>query len=150
MKTNARRLTLMLSTLIGFLAVSAAEPNVNPTGTWILTMSSTNTQARPTGQTLKLKLQGEHVTGTLSRNAGGKVEELTLEKGKLNGSDISFSTHHFALVYDHNVLQPTDTNKVTHSVFKGQLSGDTIKGKVEREYMGNRRTMDWEAKRVKE
>ena len=147
--------TPIVPILAGFLTVtglnlSAGEPTVNPTGTWRLTISSTNTQAHVAGQTLKLKLEGENVTGTLSRNAGGKIEELALEKGKLNGSDISFSTHHFALVYEHNVLQPTDTNMVTHSVFQGQISGDTIKGKVEREYMGNRRTQDWEAKRVKE
>jgi len=147
--------TLIVPILAGFLTVtgltlSAGEPTVNPTGTWIVTISTTNTQARPAGQTLKLKLEGEQLTGTLSRNAGGKIEQLAIEEGNLNGSDISFTTRHFALVYEHNVLQPTDTNLVTHSVFQGQIRGDTIKGKVEREYMGNRRTQDWEAKRVKE
>jgi hypothetical protein len=50
------------------------------------------------------------------------------------------------------VLQQTDTNKVTHSKFQGQIRGDTIKGTVEKKSWseGNSRTLDWEAKRVKE
>ena len=48
-----------------------------------------------------------------------------------------------------NVLQPTDTNKWSHSKYQGTISGDTIKGKIERQsYLGNNHTLDWEAKRV--
>ena len=64
----------------------AGEPAVNPTGTWELTISTSTTQTRLAGQTLKLKLDGENLTGTLSRNAGGKIEQLAIEKGKLNGN----------------------------------------------------------------
>jgi len=92
--------------------------------------------------------QGLLIKGLI--DAGGKIEQLPIEDAKLKGSEISFATRHYALVYENNVLQPTDTNKVTHSKFQGQISGDTIKGKVKREYMGNSRTQDWEAKRVKE
>lgn len=143
--------TALLIVAVTGPTVGAGEPATNPTGTWEITISTaTTTQTRLAGQTLKLKLEGENLTGTLSRNAGGKIEQLAIEKGKLNGSNLTFATHHFALVYDHNVLQPTDTNKVTHSVFQGQISGDLIKGKVEKEYMGNSRTQAWEARRVKE
>jgi len=153
MKTQARK--LIVPVLVGFLAVagltlSAGEPAVNPTGTWRSTISSTKTQAPSAGQTLRLKLERDRLSGTLSRVAGGKIEQLPIEDAKLKGSEISFATRHYALVYENNVLQPTDTNKVTHSKFQGQISGDTIKGKVKREYMGNSRTQDWEAKRVKE
>lgn len=51
-----------------------------------------------------------------------------------------------------DVLQQTDTNKVTHSKFQGQINGDTMKGKVEKKSWSeeNSRTLDREAKRVKE
>jgi len=101
--------------------------------------------------TLKLKLQGDKLTGTMSRQAGYKIEELALENGKLKGDEISFATRHFATVYVKNVLQPTDTNQVTLSTYRGKISGDAIKGKVERDMRGtfaNVRTLDWEAKRV--
>ena len=121
---------------------------VNPTGTWNLTtLSATGQPASP--QTLKLKFEGGKLTGTLSRQAGSKVEQLPLEDSKLKGSDVSFATHNYAVSYVHNVLQPTDTNKWSHSKFQGTISGDTIKGKVERQsYMGNNHTLDWEARRV--
>jgi hypothetical protein len=121
---------------------------VNPTGTWNLTtLSATGQPASP--QTLKLKLEGGRLTGTLNRQAGHKVEQLPLEDVKLKGSDLSFATHNYAVVYVHNVLQPTDTNKWSHSKFQGTISGDTIKGKIERHsYMGNNHTLDWEAKRM--
>jgi hypothetical protein len=65
---------------------------VNPTGTWNLTtLSATGQPASP--QTLKLKFEGGKLTGTLSRQAGSKVEQLPLEDSKLKGSDVSFATH---------------------------------------------------------
>jgi hypothetical protein len=130
------------------LRVGAADEKsaINPTGTWKVTSSN-----QTNSPTLKLKLQGDKLTGTMSRQAGYKVEELTLENGKLKGDEISFATRHFALVYVKNVLQPTDTNQVTLSTYRGKISGDSIKGKVERDTRGtfaNVRTLDWEAKRV--
>jgi len=101
-------------------------------------------------QTLKLKVEGGKLTGTLGRQAGYKVEQLPLQDAKLKGSDISFATHNYAVSYENNVLQPTDTNKWSHSKYQGTISGDTIKGKIERKSWNteNSRTLDWEAKRV--
>jgi hypothetical protein len=123
------------------------KPAVNPTGTW--EFKTLNAKGQPP-QILKLTLTGGKLTGTLSRNAGSKVEQLPLEDAKLKGSEISFATHVYALVYENNVLQPTDTNKVTHSKFQGQISGDTIQGKVEKKSWREEesRTLDWQAKRV--
>jgi hypothetical protein len=143
--------SICITAALLFLAatVTAEDTAANPAGTWNVTYIHDG-KTLTYHPILKLKVAGEDVTGTLSRAAGSKTEELVLEKGKLNGSDISFSTHYFTLLYDHNVLQPTDTNKVTHVVFKGKISGDTIKGEFEKQYMDNSPTKDqWEAKRVK-
>ena len=144
--------TALLAPALISLALCAGaqdkEPTVNPTGTWSLTTLSATGQAA-SSQTLKLKLESGKLTGTLSRQAGNKVEQLPLQDTKLKGTDLSFATHNFAMYYVSNVLQPTDTNKWSHSKFQGTISGDTIKGKVEREsYLGNNHTLDWEAKRV--
>ena len=70
--------------------------------------------------------------------------------GEVAGNQVSFETHNYAVSYINNVLQPTDTNKWSHSKYEGTVNGDTIKGKVERDsYMGNKRTMDFEARRVR-
>lgn len=67
---------------------------------------------------------------------------------KLKGAQISFTTRQASRFYEKGVLQPPDKSPVTESKFQGAISGDTIKGKVEREFAGNVRTLDWEAKRV--
>jgi hypothetical protein len=144
----APALALTLAVTVLALRVGAADekPANNPTGTWkVMFPNQTN------APNLKLKLQGDKLTGTMSRQAGYKIEELALENGKLKGDEISFSTRHFASVYVKNILQPTDTNQVTLSTYRGKISGDAIKGKVERDTQGtfaNVRTLDWEAKRV--
>lgn len=127
---------LVFPALVGFLVLTglplnAGEPTVNPTGTWELKTPSPKSQPA-TPQILKLKLEDGKLTGTLSRNAGSKVEQLPLEDAKLEGAQISFAIHVYALSYENNVLQPTDTNKVTQSKYQGQIGGDSIKGKVEK------------------
>jgi len=148
MKHNVTTPLLALA-LLGLTLRAGAENTelgVNPTGTWKLVTGTNATSP----QTLKLRLEGDTLTGTLSRQAGYKVEQLPLEGGKLNGSEITFRTHSYAVSYINNVPQPTDTNKVTISKFQGTISGDTIKGKVERDsYLGHQHTLDFEAKRVK-
>jgi len=150
---------IYIPAIIGLLAFTrfafaAEEPAVNPTGTWelrILSPGSNVLKLNLSPQVLKLNFEGRKLTGTLSRQAGSKIEQLPLEDAKLTGSEISFATHVFALSYQNNVLQPTDTNKVTYWKFKGQITGDTMTGKVEKtswQEEGNR-TRDWEAKRVK-
>ena len=74
-------------------------------------------------------MEGGKLTGTLSRQAGSKVEQLPLQDATLNGSNISFATHNYAVSYVDNVLQPTDTNKWSHSKYQGAISGDTSKAK---------------------
>jgi hypothetical protein len=145
MKRKLSILCLIL-TLGGLVRAQDAKPD--PTGAWKVTQTQgTNSTNK---QTQKLELEGDKLTGTLSRQAGYKIEQLPLEDGRFKGNEISFSTHCFAVSYVNKVLQPTDTNKVAHSKFQGTISGDTIEGKVERDgFTGNRYTLDWEARRVK-
>ena len=151
-ENNAKHLNCMLrklSILCLILALSglvrAQSAKSDPTGTWQTTEGTNSINKR----ILKLKLEGGQLTGTLSRQAGSKVEQLPLQDAKLNGTDISFATHNYAVSYVDNVLQPTDTNKWSHSKYQGTISGDTIKGKIERQsYLGNNHTLGWEAKRV--
>jgi hypothetical protein len=149
-KVTVAFLALALTGLTFRADAQGKEAAVNPSGTWKLTTLSAAGQAG-SSQTLKLKLEGGKLTGTLSRQAGSKVEQLPLEDAKFKGSDISFATHNYAVSYVDNVLQPTDTNKWSHSKYQGMISGDTIKGKIERKSWNteNSRNLDWEAKRVK-
>ena len=137
-------LGLALAALLATARAADDKAVIDPTGTWKVTIGKGTYEP-----TLKLKAAGDKVTGTMSRAAGNKIEQITLEDGKLNKDEIAFTTHVFALVYQNNVLQPPDTNQMSHSKYRGKIVGDTIKGKVERESsVGNARTLDWEAKRV--
>ena len=144
--------SICLTTALLFLAVTGSTVNaeesvVNPTGTWKVTVSSTNTQARPAAQTLKLTLTGGTLTGTLSYNSSptvngkARVSELPITEAKLQGNELSFNFTH----------PPAAGNgpNATYS-YQGTISGDTIKGTVTTEWMGQTRTKNWEAKRLKE
>ena len=142
---------LIVPVLVGLLAfaslISAEEPTINPTGTWKLTITSTNTPPRLTMETLKLKLSGGTLTGTLSYNSSptvngkARVSELPITEAKLQGSEISFNFTH----------PPAAGNgpNATYS-YQGTISGDTIKGTFTMKWMDHTRTKNWEAKRLKE
>lgn len=127
-----------LSAAIGLAILSVmATANVaraaeNPTGTWKWEVKF-NDQSREV--TLKLKLEGEKLTGSMSGRNGSETE---IQDGTFKDGDISF-----------NLVRERNGNKMT-SKFSGKLSGDTIKGKTEFERNGQSQSRDWEAKRVKE
>lgn len=139
--------TALLVLSVTGASVRAGEPTVNPTGTWKVTISTTNTQARPAAQTLKLKFDGGTLTGTLSYysspviNGKARVSELPITEAKLQGDEISFKFTH----------PPAAGNGPNASYnYQGTISGDTIKGTFVTEWMGQTRTRGWEAERVKE
>src|ERR1035438_4596795 len=92
-----RQITLVLLALAltGLAFRSGAqdkEAAVNPTGTWkSITLGATGQVA--SSQTLKLKVEGGKLTGTLSRQAGSKVEQLPLDRKstRLNSSHLGIS-----------------------------------------------------------
>jgi len=128
-------------------SVGAGEPTVNPTGTWTVTVSTTNPQARPNDQTLKLKFDGGLLTGTLSYNVGpvvngkARTSELPITEPKLQGNKISFN-------FTHPPAVGKGPNADYH--YEGNINGDTIKGTFTTERVGQSRTRDWEARRVME
>jgi hypothetical protein len=117
------------------IQAEAADKKNDPTGTWTWTTPGRN-GGPDRKSTLKLKLDGDKVTGTLSApGRQGQTSEVNIEEGKLNGEDLSF-----------NVTREFNQNKFTQK-YHGKVSGDTIKGKVEFERNGEAQSRDWEAKR---
>lgn len=138
-------LTSALLLLVAASVPINAEPaKADPTGTWKVTQTPKVTYE----PILKLKLDGDKLTGTITRNTGSKIEELAIEDGKMKGSEISFTTHFYSQVYDKGVLQPASTNYMSHWKFNGTMVGDSIKGKVEKQSSAGVRSQDWEARRV--
>ena len=116
----------------------AQDKKADPTGTW--TWSQPGRNGGPERKsTLKLKLEGEKVTGTLTApGRGGESSDVAISEGKLKGDEISFA-----------VTREVGGNKFT-AKYNGKISGDSIKGKVETERNGQPQSRDWEAKRETE
>ena len=120
-----------------FAAVSAQaeDKKADPTGTWTWTQ-----QGRDGGQgrevTLKLKAEGEKLTGSMPGRQGGN--ETQIANGKIKGDEISFE-----------VTREFQGNSFT-SKYTGKVSGDTITGKISTERDGQSRERDWTAKRKTE
>jgi hypothetical protein len=111
------------------------------TGTWKYSTPGRNGgAARET--TLKLKQDGEKLTGTISTPGRGGANaaptETEITDGKIKDGELSFK-----------VTRKRQNNEFT-SNYTGKLDGDTIKGTVETSFNGNNRKTDFEAKRAKE
>ena len=131
-------LTVMASVLI-----SAGEPDVNPTGTWKVTYTL-NGETLTYQPTLKLKQEGDKLTGTFTRRRGQQDIEMPLEDIKLEANEISFTVS----------ISGSGGATVVRK-FHGKIAGDTIKeGTVKEIWDGEDRTSEhplhWEAERVKE
>ena len=143
MKSKQNALTTLIKAaacaILALGAVAQAQDKkADPTGTW-----TWSTPGRDGGaerkSTLKLKLEGDKVTGKLSApGRGGQSSDVEISEGKLKGNEISF-----------NVTREFGGNKVT-AKYSGKISGDSIKGKVETDRDGQTRARDWEAKRETE
>jgi len=83
--------------------------------------------------TLKLKQDGDKLTGAVARND----TETAIEDGKIAGDEITFK-----------VIRERDGRKVTGK-YKGKITGDSVKGKVESDWSGDWQTLDWEGTRGK-
>jgi hypothetical protein len=131
---------LITCTLLALcVAAQAQEKKVDPTGTWSWSTPGRD-GAEPRKSTLKLKLEGEKVTGTLSTpgRQGGQAREVAIGNGTLKGDEISFT-----------VTREFGGNTLV-TKYSGKISGDTIKGKIDTERDGQTRSRDWEAKREAE
>ena len=107
---------------------SARAGDNDPTGTWNWTT--------PKGVgTLKLKLEGDKVTGMMIRKAGN----LTVEDGIFKDGAISF-----------RVPGKTPGGQRMVHMYQGKLVGDTIKGSATIVLPDQTVSGDWEAKRIKD
>jgi hypothetical protein len=120
---------------LGFLAVlliglTTTALAADATGTWTWTVER---GGQTFTNTLKLKQDGEKLTGTIS---GRNNTEIAIENGKVSGEEVSFQ-----------VTREFNNNKFVQQ-YRGKVSGDTIKGQVEFENRdGEKVTRDWEAKK---
>lgn len=119
--------------------VQAADKKADAAGTWTWSTPGRNGGA-DRKSTLKLKVDGDKVTGTISApGRGGQAADTDIGDGKIKGEEVSFT-----------VTREFNGNKVV-TKYNGKLSGDSIKGKVERPGRngGDPTSTDWEAKREK-
>ena len=116
----------------------AQDKKADPTGTW--TWSTPGRNGGPERKsTLKLKVEGDKVTGTLSApGRGGQSSDVAISEGKIKGEEVSFE-----------VTREVQGNKFT-AKYNGKISGDSIKGKIHTERNGEAQSRDWEAKRETE
>jgi hypothetical protein len=125
-----RRELLVLGLMVVGLAgqVQAAD-KADPTGTWKWSVTMND---RTREVTLKLKLDGDKLTGTMP---GRNNTETAIENATFKDGEVSFS-----------VTRERNDRKFT-TKYTGKLDGNTIKGKAESERNGQTQSRDWEAKR---
>ena len=123
---------LTITALAVTLCLRAAEDKstANPTGTWKWTIETQSGQTIESA--LKLKLDGDKLTGTFIGRGG---TEVAIQDASLKDDAVSFT-----------VVRERNGQKTT-AKYAGKLAGDTIKGKIETERDGQTRSRDWEAKR---
>jgi hypothetical protein len=122
--------------IAGFAPLAHAAGDA--TGTWKYSTPGRNGGAARE-VTLKLKQDGEKLTGTIAMGGGANAPaETEITDGKIKDGELSFK-----------VTRKRQNNEIT-SNYTGKLDGDVIKGKVETNFNGNARSTDFEAKRAKE
>jgi hypothetical protein len=105
----------------------------NLAGTWKASFTTQNGQTIES--TLKLKQDGDKLSGVV---IGRNGNETPLEAITLSGDQLSFK-----------LTRERNGEKVTTKV-AAKVTDDKMKGKLETNYGGEDRTLDWEAGRVKE
>jgi hypothetical protein len=115
---------LVFGVLVG---PTRADDKPNPSGTWKWTV---NFGGQEREVTLKLKLDGDKLTGTIT---GRDDKETPIEDGSYKDGQVAFK-----------VTRERDGQKFTI-----KYSGDTLKIKSEFERDGETRSRDFEAKRAK-
>jgi hypothetical protein len=120
---------LLAAAFVACATIPALAAIADATGTWTWTMER---QGQSITTTLKLKQDGDKLTGTIS---GRNNTETPIEEGKVDGDKISFQ-----------VKREFQGNSMIIK-YHGTVEGDVIKGKTEVERDGQTRERDWEAKR---
>jgi hypothetical protein len=114
----------------GLLGTAYGQNTPNPTGTWKWETAGRGGQTR--AQTLKLKLDGDKLTGTV---LGRDNEEVAISDATFKDNTISFK-----------VTRQFNDREFTQT-YTGKLEGDTIKGKMTTQRRGEPVEREWLAKR---
>lgn len=125
--------TLVLTLGVSFLGLTATAraADKTATGNWTWTF---NRNGEDVTITLKLKQDGEKLTGSLKGAQGAETE---IKDGKISkDGELSFKVER-------------ERNGNTFVIkYSGKLEGDAIKGKTEMTRNGEPVSRDWEAKRA--
>ena len=117
-----------LTALVGLAFMSAvATAQEKPEGTW---KWSTERNGQKMESTLKLKLEGDKLTGTMSGREGA---ESPIEEASFKDGEVKFK-----------VTRERDGQKMV-STYSGKISGDTLTGTV----AFGERSREWKAERAK-
>jgi hypothetical protein len=122
-----------LTLALGWFGSVAQAADANVAGTW--KSSFTTTDGQTIESTLKLKQEGDKLSGSI---IGRNGNEFPMDEVKLSGDQLSLK-----------VTRERNGEKTTLKVI-ATLTGDNLKGKLESNWGGQDRTADWEAKRVME
>ncbi len=141
---SIRSLTLLALCAVftlGTLGIAQAQDKkADATGTWSWTRPGRNGGAEQK-MTLKLKVEGDKVTGKLTspgRQDSTTPVETEIKDGKIKADEVSFT-----------ITREFGGNTMTQK-YSGKVTADAIKGKIESERNGQPQSRDWEAKRVTE
>jgi hypothetical protein len=117
-----------LTALVGLAFMSAvASAQEKPEGTW---KWSTERNGQKMESTLKLKLEGDKLTGTVS---GRNNTETPIEEASFKDGEVKFQ-----------VTRERDGNKIV-TKYSGKISGDTLTGTI----AFGERSREWKAERAK-
>jgi hypothetical protein len=125
-------LSLALAVLTSGIRAEDKKSDASATGTWKSTFTGKQGQTFKT--IFKLKQDGDKLNGTVIGRDG---KEAKIDEGKVKEGKLSFQ-----------VTREFNAQKFTIR-YKGDLSGDTIKGKMEFGQGDRSQSIDWEAKREK-
>jgi hypothetical protein len=103
----------MKSLAVALLLATFAASGADIRGLWKLTYTTENDLIREA--TLDLKVEGDHLSGTLASDRG----KALLETGKVSGDEISFS-----------LLRKGNGDEITVN-FSGKVEGGTMKLKMQ-------------------
>src|SRR5262245_33713509 len=123
---------IALAVIVAVIGLARVAPAADASGTWKWT---TNFNGQTRDSTLKLKQEGEKLTGVYI--GGQSNTESAIENGSIKGDTVSFS-----------VTRERDGQKRT-TKYVGTIKDDTITGKVEGGRGGQGQPTDWVAKRQK-
>ena len=133
MQKLVSRATQALACLALLVTMTLTAQAADANGTWTWTTPGRNGGPERTS-ILKLKTEGDKVTGTINGRQGG--EDIKITDGKITGEEVTFK-----------VSRSGQGGNTFTQKYTGKVSGDTIKGKVTFDRNGEEQSRDWEAKR---